>query len=141
MRTRLALALVILLAAARPAGADDAPRRVLFIGNSYTFVNNVPALVEAFSRHAGGPPIEAEMLVAPGALLTDFVEAGTVLERLGRESWDVVVLQELGGHPPASAAGSGRRRSNARPRSRRTASSRKRRARAAPACSCSEPGR
>ena len=98
MRTLLALVLAALLPATTAARAGEPPRRVLFIGNSYTFVNNVPALVEAFSRHAGGPPIEAEMLVAPGAFLADFVEAGTVLERLARESWDVVVLQELGGH-------------------------------------------
>ncbi|HET9483101.1 MAG TPA: hypothetical protein VFO79_04020 [Xanthomonadales bacterium] len=79
--------------------------RVLFIGNSYTYVNNVPALVEAVAASAGGRAIDAEMLVVPGATLADFVEAGTVLERLSRESWDAVVLQELGGHLACLSSG------------------------------------
>src|SRR5687767_1717599 len=97
MRALPAVLLAAFLAAI-PARAEEPPRRVLFIGNSYTFVNNVPALVEAFALHAGGPRIEAEMLVAGGAFLEDFVEDGAVLERLAQESFDAVVLQELGRH-------------------------------------------
>jgi len=89
---------LVLLVAAGAAGAESAPLRVLFVGNSYTYVNNVPALVEAIAARAGGRPIDTEMLVAPGAYLDDFIDAKTVLDRLAREIWDVVVLQELGGH-------------------------------------------
>src|SRR5688572_10369599 len=95
MRPFLALAALLFALGGRAA---EAPLRVLFIGNSYTYVNNVPALLEAVAERAGARPIEAEMLVAPGARLSDFIDAKTVLERLGREHWDVVVLQELGGH-------------------------------------------
>lgn len=96
MRALPAIAALLFALGAR--AADAPPLRVLFIGNSYTYVNNVPALLEAVAERAGARPIDAEMLVAPGAFLSDFVEAGTVLERLARERWDVVVLQELGGH-------------------------------------------
>lgn len=85
------LALAVAASAAGPGG-----KRVLFIGNSYTFANNVPALLEAVAAQQGDS-LEADMLVSPGASLADFVEAGTVLERLAQEEWDVVVLQELGG--------------------------------------------
>ena len=97
----LALLFAAAAAAVPPAGTaarPDAAVRVLFIGNSYTYVNNVPALLEAVAVQSGGPAIETDMLVAPGAKLVDFVEAGAVLERLEDEAWDVVVLQELGGH-------------------------------------------
>ena len=95
-----ALLVIVCALVGTPAFAADAPpaTRVLFIGNSYTYVNNVPALVEAVALRAGGAPIETEMLVAPGVELVAFVEAGTALERLAKERWDFVVLQELGGH-------------------------------------------
>ena len=104
MRSRAALLALfaLLFAAAAPAApgaaAPDGTLRVLFIGNSYTYVNNVPALLEAVAAQSGGPAIETEMLVAPGARLIDFVEAEAVLDRLDGERWDFVVLQELGGH-------------------------------------------
>ena len=96
MRPLLALAALLFALAGRAAEAP--PLRVLFIGNSLTYVNNVPALLEAVADRAGVRPMDTEMLVAPGAFLADFVNAKTVVDRLGREHWDVVVLQELGGH-------------------------------------------
>ncbi|HVF35265.1 MAG TPA: hypothetical protein VND91_08070 [Candidatus Saccharimonadia bacterium] len=95
--------LFALIAATSPARAAE-PLRVLFIGNSYTFVNNVPALLEAVAAQQGAS-VDTDMLVAPAATLDDFVEAETVLERLARERWDAVVLQELGGHLACLASG------------------------------------
>jgi hypothetical protein len=68
--------------------------RVLFLGNSYTYVNNVP---EIFSRLAesGLQQIVETRMVAPGGWrLKDHWEKGEALKALHGGRWDYVVLQE-----------------------------------------------
>jgi hypothetical protein len=67
--------------------------RVLFIGDSYTYVNNLPGLVMALS--AGEPkPLDAEMVVEGGATLDQLWAEGKALAAIRRGNWDYVVLQE-----------------------------------------------
>ena len=80
--------------------------RVLFIGNSYTYVNNLPELVTGLAESAHRS-LETEMIVAPGATLQKHWEDGKALEVMKRGHWDYVVLQEqstlglvLTGGPP-----------------------------------------
>lgn len=102
----LALALgVRLLAQAPPA---DKPIRVLFIGNSYTYYNNLPKLLEAVAQsQKGGPRIETEASLSGGKSLKWHWENAKALEAVQKGGWDYVVLQEhslLGKVPPAGAA-------------------------------------
>src|SRR4051794_10679841 len=50
--------------------------RVLFIGNSFTFVNNLPAVFAALGQ-ANGFPIATQMLVKSGAALADRIADGS----------------------------------------------------------------
>ena len=72
------------------------PTRVLFVGNSLTYVGNLPAVLEALAT-ANGNSIESEMLVRGGATLSDRARDGSVRKLLGTARYDFVVLQERGG--------------------------------------------
>lgn len=89
------------VAAPEFASPSQAPRpkqkpvRVLFVGNSYTYFNNLPEMLERLSTSAGaGPRIEARMVVAGGATLERHwrLEQALLAIRIG--DWDYVVLQE-----------------------------------------------
>ncbi len=70
---------------------EPAPTRVLFIGNSYTFVNDLPAMIEAVADGAGHPLLTS-MIAVGGATLADHVANPEVTTTLA-EGWDVVVVQ------------------------------------------------
>jgi hypothetical protein len=83
---------------ASTAGADTStgapepePLRVLFIGNSYTFVNDLPGTVERVADGADHPMTTA-MVAVGGATLADHVANPQVSASLA-QGWDVVVIQ------------------------------------------------
>lgn len=84
--------------AAQAAPANVAPIRVLFVGNSLTYTNNLPRMVRAIAAsQAGGPAIETATYAIPGAELDDLWDDGHAAAALREGDWDVVVLQERGG--------------------------------------------
>lgn len=91
IRTAL-VAVVLFFALAPPAGTDTA-LRVLFIGNSYTFCNNLPALVEGMGR-AAGIRIHTRMVAAAGSTLNGHWERDKARLAIQEGGWDWVVLQE-----------------------------------------------
>jgi hypothetical protein len=73
---------------------------VLFIGNSFTYFNNMPRLVEAISESVDGPRISTEMVAIGGARLEDLWKQGSALAAIRKRRWDFVVMNEqsaLGG--------------------------------------------
>ncbi len=69
--------------------------RVLFIGNSYTYFNNLPQIVAGLA--ASETPqrrMEAAMVAVGGATLKRLWETGEALEAIKRGGWHYVVLQE-----------------------------------------------
>jgi hypothetical protein len=73
---------------------------VLFVGNSLTYFNDLPWLVEQLSRAADrARPIRAEFVGSGGATLRQHWERGDALERIYGEAWDYVILQEQSGRP------------------------------------------
>lgn len=91
-------------------GPGDA---TLFVGNSYTFVNDLPTEYRALETARARDPLRIESVTAggytlaqhaadmltPGSALSTFLVTGTVDDR----RWDVVVLQEqsqIPGFPP-----------------------------------------
>jgi hypothetical protein len=74
--------------------ASDGALRVLFLGNSYTYFNNLPRMVEEFAAAAGGRKIETRMIAPGGASLADHLENKRTLEAIRTGRWDYVVLQE-----------------------------------------------
>lgn len=66
---------------------------VLFLGNSYTSVNNLPQLVQSLSSSAGKTLIvDANM---PGGMtISGHVNDATTLSKISQGNWDYVVVQE-----------------------------------------------
>jgi len=72
-----------------------APReRILFIGNSYTYFNNLPAVLEQFANKSQPGSLEAKMVVAGGATLKSLWDEGEALKAIRKGGWTYVVLQE-----------------------------------------------
>jgi hypothetical protein len=72
-----------------------APLRVLFVGNSHTYVNDMPQLLVQLG--ASGNPrcaVEVSMIVAGGKTLAQHLAGDQVRTRLSEARWDYVVLQE-----------------------------------------------
>ena len=90
MVIRLLAALV--LAATGTARADDS-LRVLFVGNSHTYVNDLPGLFLGLSE-AGGRPVRTDMSAISGYSLEDHTNTQATLDKIAQDSWDYVALQE-----------------------------------------------
>src|SRR6516225_4481359 len=71
------------------------PCKVLIIGNSYTYFNNLPRMLEQIGE-ADKPPrnLSCEMVVEGGATLKKAWENGKARKAIERGGWDFVVLQE-----------------------------------------------
>lgn len=68
------------------------PRRVLFVGNSYTYFNDMPQVVRAIGE-ASGAPLEPEAITVGGATLADHWMTTGARERIAAGGLDFVVLQ------------------------------------------------
>ena len=73
--------------------ADAPPSlRILFVGNSLTYTNDLPAMVARLGAR-DGRRVETAMLAHPNYSLGDHLDAGQ-LQTLARKRWDFVVLQQ-----------------------------------------------
>src|SRR5204862_8244869 len=79
---------------ATPPAGTPVGGRVLFIGNSLTEANGLPAMVETLSRQGGGTPISAASVVFGGFSLEDHWNQGTAQRRIAEGGWSIVVLQQ-----------------------------------------------
>lgn len=78
-----------------PVGPPQAGEvRVLFIGNSLTYVNDLPGVVEALAESAAVGPIRVGSATAPDFHLGDHWADGTALRAIARGGWQFVVLQQ-----------------------------------------------
>jgi len=76
------------------AQVGEPPMKVLFIGNSYTSVNDLPSLIEALAEAAGGQKIESDQYLPGGYTFEQQARDEKALEKIRGRKWDVVVLQE-----------------------------------------------
>jgi hypothetical protein len=69
--------------------------KVLFIGNSYTFGNDLPTLIAQIAEAAGEPArLDATMIAVGGATLKDHWNTAATRAAVQQGQWDYVVLQE-----------------------------------------------
>lgn len=68
-------------------------RHVLFIGNSLTASNDLPATVEAIARSAGDT-VRTLSVTRPNFALIDHLTGSNALEAIRLGGWDYVVLQQ-----------------------------------------------
>jgi hypothetical protein len=98
---RMCFRLLLLFSLAMPLHAQQPPvreLRVLFVGNSLTYVNNLPATLRAIA--AAQPQavrITTATYVAPGGTVAERWKDGVAPAALREGHWDAVVLQERGG--------------------------------------------
>jgi len=74
--------------------------RLLFVGNSFTFRNDLPGLIAQLAP----VPIQTQMIVAGGASLRQHINSGAVQAALDNAPWDRVILQEQSTLPFKSPA-------------------------------------
>jgi|SRR5690554_276739 len=71
----------------------DSALRVLFIGNSHTFMHDVPGMLQRLGA-ANDTPIWVEELTVGGAYLADHLRRPATVAKLREGRWDFVILQE-----------------------------------------------
>jgi hypothetical protein len=89
----LALLLSALMAGCSPACDSQSCTRVLFIGNSYTYVNDLPSVFAELAK-AGGHPVETGMAAESGLRLVDHELSAKTQSAIKSAQWTYVVLQE-----------------------------------------------
>jgi hypothetical protein len=90
------------IAGSGPCGsiARSGCTRVLFLGNSYTSVNDLPRVFAELAA-SGGQPVTTGAVAPGGATLADQVASAETRDVLGSAAWDVVILQEQSQIPAA----------------------------------------
>lgn len=68
--------------------------RILFIGNSYSYFNNLPEIIAKLAEAGYQSNVETRMVAPGGWRLRDHWEKGEALKALHDSKWDYVVLQE-----------------------------------------------
>lgn len=89
----LSVGAVACLSATAPQLIGDG-RPVLFIGNSYTYVNDLPGIVQALADSAGGERLAVETVAQPDYALVDHLATGTAQREIAKTKWAFVVLQQ-----------------------------------------------
>jgi hypothetical protein len=99
MLTAIALSAAIATACLNDVASPDyvnpsSGKAVLFIGNSLTYVNDVPVLVQGLADAAGGDSLIIAASVGPDMALVDHWNQGNVQKVIASRHWDFVVLQQ-----------------------------------------------
>lgn len=100
----LCLALLILVASHPSAAQSESPLRVLFVGNSLTYTNDLPAVVEQLGALPGATAIRTGRVTYPNYSVADHLDRGDAAAQVREGGWDVVVLQQGPSGLPASRA-------------------------------------
>ena len=96
----LALSLCLALMLSEIRAEETSGVRVLFVGNSLTYYNDVPELVYQISRMSeNAKEFEVEMLAAGGVSIAQHLEGGHLLRYLAEGNFTFVVFQDIGGWP------------------------------------------
>ncbi len=88
------LPLAVACMAAPSAPRVSAGTRILFIGNSLTYVNDIPSLVVAVAHQVGDDDIGTAMAAYPDFSLEDHWNEGSAARAIAAQGWDFVVMQQ-----------------------------------------------
>lgn len=98
MESSVAL-LFLMLSLGSVADANTPRLKILFIGNSFTQVGNLPKLVAEMAANAGWPQPEVHRATKVSKTLGWHLENPATLKAIQRGDWDVVVLQGYSTRP------------------------------------------
>jgi hypothetical protein len=90
--------ILLILTFAAPANAQSDTLRLLFIGNSHTYYNNLPHLF-AYLAQSGGYPVVVDSNTPPGYALEGHCTNPITLAKIAQGGWDYVILQEQSLYP------------------------------------------
>lgn len=94
MRFSYLIVILVLLNGTCKAQEGKTPQRLLFIGNSLTYTNDLPALVQEFYVAVKLPRPVAEAITLGGASLGDHWGNPSVRERILKGKWTYIILQQ-----------------------------------------------
>jgi hypothetical protein len=77
-----------------PSPAPGATTRILFVGNSLTYVNDLPGMVKALADSAGIPAVQTAQVAKPDYALEDHWNDGQANRVISKGGWTFVVLQQ-----------------------------------------------
>ena len=82
-----------------PDGAEVSPDltaevRILFIGNSLTYVNDLPSVVKALTTGAGLPNTQVATIAYPDYALEDHWNQGNARAAVAKDGWTHVIMQQ-----------------------------------------------
>jgi hypothetical protein len=69
-------------------------RRILFIGNSYLYTQDIPGIVQALADSAGGDKVAVATLAGPDMALIDHWKNGSAKKEIVKGGWEWVVIQQ-----------------------------------------------
>lgn len=101
----LAAAVLLLGCLGQSSTAPQLPanaKRVLFIGNSLTYTNDLPGMLKQLARMAGDTTLEVASVAYPDFALEDHWNQGTAPTWLRDRKWEYVVMQQGSSALPAS---------------------------------------
>ena len=93
-RVAAILSIFLLLVSVVVAQPESPVTRVLFVGNSYVYFNNLPEILTKLAEVGLQRRIETRMIAPGGWKLKDHWEKGEALKALHESKWDYVVLQD-----------------------------------------------
>ncbi|MCX6997229.1 MAG: SGNH/GDSL hydrolase family protein [Kiritimatiellaeota bacterium] len=104
MRKYIALGLGLLfcgVALSTGAGAAEPTNTtsILFIGNSFTYVNDLPAMITKLAQTGGQKPLVCARETPGGCTFEKHWQGGRALAAINSRKWDFVVLQEESRRP------------------------------------------
>jgi len=90
------LCLLLLLFGLSPLSlAANEPLKILFIGNSLTYGNSLPTMLESMANNSSShQKLQVEMVTIGGSTLSKHWYDGRALAAIQKGGWDYVVLQE-----------------------------------------------
>jgi hypothetical protein len=98
-RLFLAAVAFVTVAALTPAREQPQSIRALFIGNSFTYVNDLPKMIADLARAGKQRPFEHDRETPGGTTLEQHWKNGKAVPKIAAGKWDYVVLQEQSQRP------------------------------------------
>jgi hypothetical protein len=90
----LALAALVSCGSTGPAPVEDPDLRILFIGNSLTYANDLPSLVRDLGRSEPSRQVTVSSVAYPNFSLADHWDRGDAQRAIADGPWDFVILQQ-----------------------------------------------
>lgn len=77
-----------------PVAHPENGRPILFVGNSLTYVNDLPGILQAMADSAGGKKLAVATVAFPNYALEDHWAEGTAVAAIKGGGWEFVIMQQ-----------------------------------------------